>query len=63
VLKVRLKDRLQAFFDQEDISDLLTMANIADTALVGDERGEAIFMAHHLADMIEEFRQRLHDSV
>jgi hypothetical protein len=54
----------KAFFGQEsDISDLLTMANIAARAPVGSERGETIFTAHHLADMIEEFRQRWHDSV
>jgi predicted DsbA family dithiol-disulfide isomerase len=54
----------KAFFEQEsDISDLLTMANIAARASIGDEKGEAIFTAHHLRDMVDDFRQQWYDSV
>lgn len=52
----------QAYRDQEgDIGDLLTMAEIAARASIGDTKGEAIFTAHHLRDMIDDFRQNWYD--
>jgi predicted DsbA family dithiol-disulfide isomerase len=51
-----------AYCDQEgDISDLLTMAEIAARATMGEKKGEAIFTAHHLRDMIDDFRQEWYD--
>jgi predicted DsbA family dithiol-disulfide isomerase len=53
----------QAYRDQEsDISDLLTMAEIAARASIEDKKGEAIFTAHHVRDMIDDFRQQWHDT-
>ena len=52
----------QAYRDQEsDICDLLTMAEITARASMGDEKGEAIFTAHHLRDMIDDFRQNWYE--
>ena len=52
----------EAYREQEDpLGDLLTMAEIAARASMGNEKGEAIFTAHHLRDMIEDFRQDWYD--
>jgi hypothetical protein len=47
---------------EDAIGDLLIMANIAARAACGEERGEQIFTANHLRDMIDEFRQSWYDS-
>jgi hypothetical protein len=53
----------EAYREQEDpIGDLLTMAQITARASIGNEKGEAVFTAHHLADMIDDFRQQWYDS-
>lgn len=50
----------QAYRDQEgDMGDLLT--EITARASIGERKGEAIFTAHHLRDMIHDFRQNWYD--
>jgi hypothetical protein len=52
----------EAYREQEDpLGDLLTMAEIAARASLGNVKGEAIFTAHHLRDMIDDFRQEWYD--
>jgi hypothetical protein len=49
----------EAFCDQEDdISDLLTMSELAARASVNGDEGERIFTAHHLRKMIDEFKHQ-----
>ena len=51
----------EAFWAQEsDISDLLTMSTPAARASVNGAEDERIFTAHHLLDMIEEFKRKWH---
>jgi hypothetical protein len=52
----------EAFCDQEDdISDLLTMSELAAKASVnGEDEDERIFTAHHLRDMIDKFKHQWH---
>jgi hypothetical protein len=52
----------EAYREQEnDLCDLLTMANITDTLMTDGETGEQIFAVTHLRDMIEDFRQQWYD--
>lgn len=53
----------QAYRDQEgDLGDLLTMAEItARASMAGERKGEAIFTAYHLRDMIDDFRKNWYD--
>jgi hypothetical protein len=53
----------EAFRHQEsDISDLVIMAELTARASVDGDEGERIFTAHHLLDMIEEFKRTWHNS-
>jgi hypothetical protein len=48
----------EAFRHQEsDICDLVIMAELTARASVDGDEGERIFTAHHLLDMIEEFKR------
>ena len=53
----------EEFLHQEsNISDLLIMAEIAAQSSLEGDGDERIFTAHHLRDMIEEFKHQWHTS-
>jgi hypothetical protein len=52
----------EAYRDQEDgLGDLLIMSELAATASISGDEGERVFTAHHLRDMIDDFRQEWYD--
>jgi hypothetical protein len=52
----------EAYREQEDgLGDLLIMSELAATASISGDEGERVFTAHHLRDMINDFRQEWYD--